>query len=483
MARPTDFKGHDEPSINYLNSLNTGTKATYKCYFKLFLNFKNMTSQQILDNKRNNKNNETETDVLNFKQWMKTQKTKKGNYYSDNAILTAIHAITGFFDNYRTPLKFTTNESHKLNGKAQRTSKDYTLTNLIIEKMASQGNLRDRYIVLLGKSLGLRASDFINLTYGTFRALDLNQEPPIFMGEIMTIKEKTIAYPFIDADALPIVRQIIESNIDKPDTDKILKFEKEELSAIIQRLAKNANIPLGDYHLRFHCFRKYLINCLARSVGCDSIWKQIVGKAISEDAYIDDSRLRESYIKVMEFTTIYKENGNGKVSKISEELTKQSKITDALLQDSIKRDSELEKTKQQLTKMQKTIDLQTFLIEMFSHAQYTSMVNLMSKPPEERTKELTLTPEAYQKIRIEDPKTPKKQSLRLLELNYEIMSKGTEEQRRQWYTDEVWKQMKDKIEQLNKKAKYIEENPNSEEAKEEARLQQAEIEIFKDYNR
>jgi hypothetical protein len=185
----------------------------------------------------------------------------------------------------------------------------------------------------------------------------------------------------------------------------------------------------------------------------------------------------------MEFTTIYKENGNGKVSKISEELTKQSKITDALLQDSIKRDSELEKTKQQLTKMQKTIDLQTFLIEMFSHAQYTSMVNLMSKPPEERTKELTLTPEAYQKIRIEDPKTPKKQSLRLLELNYEIMSKGTEEQRRQWYTDEVWKQMKDKIEQLNKKAKYIEENPNSEEAKEEARLQQAEIEIFKDYNR
>jgi len=46
------------------------------------------------------------------------------------------------------------------------------------------GDLREKYILLLGKSFGLRVGDFTALTYGTFRSINLDQEPPISIGEI-----------------------------------------------------------------------------------------------------------------------------------------------------------------------------------------------------------------------------------------------------------------------------------------------------------
>ena len=53
----------------------------------------------------------------------------------------------------------------------------------------------------------------------------------------------------------------------------------------------------------------------------DQKWKQIVGKSISEGAYISSFELKESYAKVMKMTTI-STNGNGKVSHLAEEVTK-----------------------------------------------------------------------------------------------------------------------------------------------------------------
>jgi len=283
-----------------------------------------MTGQQILDSKRTDKNYEWEKKVISFKQWMKTQKTKQGNYYSDNATNTAVNTLRSFFDYYRTKLDFSQNENRKLNGKAKRVSKDYMLTNEDISKMAFIGNLRERYIILLGKSLGLRAGDFITFTYGTFRSLNLDQEPPIFIGEFQTAKEGVTAYPFIDSDTLPIIKTILEANKNKPNSERIITIQDEELSSILQALAVKANINLGDQHLRFHCFRKYLSDRLSANMS-ESKWKQIVGKAISEGAYVSNFELRDSYIKTMKMTTI-SSNGNGKVTELAEQVTNLSKI-------------------------------------------------------------------------------------------------------------------------------------------------------------
>jgi integrase len=307
------YEGYDKTLIEFITSQRKSTQQVYKSFFKHILNFTKMTGEQLLESKKADKNYEWEKKVIAFKQYMKD----KG--LSDNSANTAVNTLRSFFDYYRTPLLFSQNENRKLNGKAHRVTMDYMLTNEDLTKLTFVADLREKYIILLGKSLGLRAGDFITLTYGTFRSINLNEETPIFMGEFQTQKEGVTAYPFIDSDALPTVKAILENN-NKPNDERIVKIQENELSTLIQNLAKKANVNLGGKHLRFHCFRKYLIDRLSANMS-ESKWKQIVGKAISEDAYVSSFELRSAYIQAMKLTTI-NTNGNGKVSKLSEAVTK-----------------------------------------------------------------------------------------------------------------------------------------------------------------
>jgi hypothetical protein len=354
VTRTDDFTGLDDVCIKFLKQQNHSTQLTYKSFLKIVLEFTGMTGQQILESKKADKNNEWEQKVLDFKQWMKEKN------FSDNTTKSAITTLKSFFNCYRTPLSFNQSEKRKLNGRAQRVTQDYELSNEDITKMFSVGDLRERYIVLLGKSLGLRVGDFTTLTYGTFRSINLDQEPPIYMGKLQTEKEGVTAFPFIDSDVLPIVKSILDINKGKPNDKKIITVQNEELSTILQTLATKAGINLGGKHLRFHCLRKYLCDRLSINTS-DSKWKQIVGKAISEDAYVSPLELREIYLKAMKYTTI-STNGNGKVTKLSEELTelnnkinKQNAIIDALFQNSTKKDLELEAVKSELKALSNVI--------------------------------------------------------------------------------------------------------------------------------
>jgi hypothetical protein len=69
-----------------------------------------------------------------------------------------------------------------------RKTVDYLFDKDDLARMALAGNLKERYVLLVGKSVGLRASDFVALTYGTFRSLKLDAEPPVAIGEIGTKK-------------------------------------------------------------------------------------------------------------------------------------------------------------------------------------------------------------------------------------------------------------------------------------------------------
>jgi hypothetical protein len=75
-----DWQGYDDTCIAFLTSLEKkGTAHTYKAYLKHFLKFKQMTGKQILEDKRNSKNYETE--IFAFKQYLKTQKTQQGKNF------------------------------------------------------------------------------------------------------------------------------------------------------------------------------------------------------------------------------------------------------------------------------------------------------------------------------------------------------------------------------------------------------------------
>lgn len=308
-----NWKGYDDTVIAFLTSQKKGTQATYKSLFKLIMAYPNwndekpnttMTPTEMLTHKRQDKTYSWERKTITFKQWVKTQETRNGDHYGDHAADCAINTLRSFFEYYREPLKLSQSESRKLNRRSRRKTQDYMLDNEDIAKMAYVANLNEKYVLLAGKSFGLRVGDFITITYGMYRSINLDQPAPVFLGELSTEKEGVLAFPFIDSDALPVVKKLLSINEDKANWVRVVDVQEEEMTSLLQRLAVRAGINLGGKRLRFHCLRKYLVDRLANNMS-ESKWKQIVGKAVSEDAYVSAFELRSSYEKTMQWTTIF----------------------------------------------------------------------------------------------------------------------------------------------------------------------------------
>ena len=301
---------NDKIIDDFLNSqTKLGTFKTYKTQMKLYLEYTGKTGQQIIDEKRNDKNFQVEKNILGFRKWL-LQKGKSENYAT-----STVGAVRGFYSYYRIPLMFRKQESRKLTEKNRKTT-DYLFDREDLAQMALAGNLKERYVLLVGKSVGLRASDFLKLTYGQLRSVKLEDEAPVTLGELATQKERIKAYPFLDSDAIPIAKAILEANKDKADNQRILTDTGDNLSVILQTLAKKAGMEIenGAVHgkrIRFHCLRKFLIDRLS-AYASESQWKQIVGKAIGEGAYVSQEQLKGIFSRSMRDLLI---NGNGMKAK------------------------------------------------------------------------------------------------------------------------------------------------------------------------
>jgi hypothetical protein len=277
---------------------------------KQYLQYTQKTGQELLDIKKADTTFQVENSMLNYRKHI----LSKGK--SENYAVGSIMTIRGFYSYYRLPLQFRKQESKKL-GEKNRTTQDYLFDREDLAKMALAGNLKERFVLLVGKSIGLRASDFLSLTYGAFRSIKLDGEAPIALGETATKKEKIKAFPFLDSDAIPIVKQMLESNKDKKDNDRVLTDTEDNLSVILQTLARKAGMEIenGTIHgkrVRFHCMRKFLIDRLSAYAG-ESQWKQIVGKSIDESAYISQDQLKGVFSRAMKDLLI--NGGNGLKAK------------------------------------------------------------------------------------------------------------------------------------------------------------------------
>jgi hypothetical protein len=139
-------------------------------------------------------------------------------------------------------LQLRRHESEQLK-KGHRKTEDYKFSREDLKKMAEHGDLKEQYVVVAGKSFGLRASDFLNLKRGDLSPY-INYEPPISIGCINTIKESVPAYPFIDSDAQPVIKHMLEQLAREGRTnpsEKMLKYKYEkELTQVLKRLAKEA---------------------------------------------------------------------------------------------------------------------------------------------------------------------------------------------------------------------------------------------------
>ncbi|MGD0644113.1 MAG: hypothetical protein ABSA75_04340 [Candidatus Bathyarchaeia archaeon] len=365
----------DDLEVNqFLDSIEKpSTKATYKTSMKFYLDFTGKSGKELLEIKKADKDFKVEESMMAFKKWILEEKwkieaeskpktTKRGTVrkepkpYSSSFAVNAMMTARSFYAYYRMPLVFRKQEAKTLKQKT-RTTQDYLFDKEDLAKMALVADLKQRYVLLLGKSVGLRASDFTTFTYGQFRCLKLDNDAPIAIGEIMTQKENVLAYPFLDSDAIPIVKQILESNRDKKDSDKIIVDTEDNLSVVLQTLAKKAGIDPHGKRIRFHCLRKFTIDHLS-ALASESQWKQIVGKAISEGAYVSQDQLRGVYLRAMPSLLI---NGNGIKAKKLIELENALRAVE----------SENATSKTRIDLLQKTVEELKKSIEGLYHIQQT----------------------------------------------------------------------------------------------------------------
>ena len=288
---------NDKATEEWLNAQKKSTKPVYKVYWNYFLEFTGLTGDQIVESRKADKEFAWQKRVMEFKNWL----ISKGQ--SENSAKTAANTVRGFFQYHRLPLQFRRSESAKLS-EAKRKYEDYKFSREDLQKMNEVADLMEKYVIVAGKSFGLRAGDFLRLTRGDFEPY-IDREPPIAIGEKETEKKGVMAYPFIDTDAKPVIKLMLDymnrKGRTKP-TDKMLSFGDEiQLTRVLRRVTEKANINLGNKRVRFHCLRKFLIDRLSSHMS-ESKWKQIVGKTISEGAYVSSESLRDDYARAMSET-------------------------------------------------------------------------------------------------------------------------------------------------------------------------------------
>jgi integrase len=296
----------------WLSGFSEGSSRVYTAGYDYFIEFMNETEQGTWNDQRllqereedvRNRSYAFEQKLIEFYNWLKNYQNQN---FSDNTRKSYLKAIRSFFSFHRLDVKFTQQQKAKISKKPKPKRKFYEFTLEDLKKMVGVANPKEEYILLAGKDLGLRASDFVNLKQGTFIARDLNAEPPIALGEIYTVKEGVTAKPFLSADGVQAVKHwlTVLKNSGKLDANKkMLKLGKRELSKILKRLAKKAGIQLGTEEVRFHQLRVFLVTRLSQVVETNR-WKQIVGKEVPESAYVKPFQLREDYAKVLPLVTV-----------------------------------------------------------------------------------------------------------------------------------------------------------------------------------
>ena len=306
--KPKDYFPGDKATHEWLDSQDKSTRNAYQHKWKLFIEFTGMTGDQILENRKQDTSFFWEKKTLAFKKWLKeTKKKPDGEPYSDYSVRQGTVVVRSFFAHHHKDLQYRRKESQKLR-EAKRKTEDYKFSREDLKKMADVSDLTEKYVVVAGKSFGLRVGDFLKIERGDLEAY-IDREPPISIGDLGTRKESVSAFPFIDSDAKPVIKLMLEKMDREGRTDpneRMLTYKHEiQVSQVLQRITNKAGINYGNKRVRFHCLRKFLTDRLSRFMS-ESKWKQIVGKTISEGAYVSSEELREDYARAMAETTFTK---------------------------------------------------------------------------------------------------------------------------------------------------------------------------------
>lgn len=200
---------NDKAANEWLNSFKASTRNTYRDHWGRFLDYMGMTGDRILESRRADKKYNWEKRILAYKEWLKIQKNEKGELLSDYYVRQSTITVRSFFAFHRVDLQFRHAEKTKLREAKPKTT-DYRFSREDLKRMTDIADLEGKYVVVVGKSFGLRAGDFLALTRGHFDPY-IDRQPPVSVGKIYTTKEKVPAFPFVDTDAKPIIKAMLDN--------------------------------------------------------------------------------------------------------------------------------------------------------------------------------------------------------------------------------------------------------------------------------
>lgn len=296
---------------------NKHTNALLKLGYEAFVQFLEETTNQTWNDQKLIRERTEDLDkrsyifeqkLIEFYNWLNNRefkydklKTKERNKISDSTRKSYLKGIRSFFAFHRLDFKLTNQQKLKLSKKPKPAIIYYDFSLDDITKMLRFANPKQRYILLCGKDLGLRASDFVRLKQGLFTAHLKEKEQPYSLGKIYTKKEGVLAYPFLSDEGKRTIEtwlKVLESKGLRNDNDRMLRIKEQELSENLKRLAQKSGIEIGNETVRFHSLRKFLIDRLS-SITSESKWKMIIGKSVSESAYVSELQLREIYARCL----------------------------------------------------------------------------------------------------------------------------------------------------------------------------------------
>jgi len=319
---------------DWLNSYGKGTRTVYQLSINAFYQFLDQTylesvpwnGDKVHQDRKASQRSDDETAkfkyedvIVRFANWLHSKKSVYRHSDSseftlaDNTVAGYCIAVRSFFAYLRMPLVLNRPQKRAIAQTRNVRNMPYHLTLADIVAMKRQANTKERYVLLVGKSLGLRIGDFVSLRQGLFEGNLKDHEAPYSLGVLITEKRKQPAYAFLDYEAHQAFldwKQELQA-LNKWDgkdrfmlsgTRPVSHMTEQEVNGMLKRLAMKAGLRLGNLRLSFHCFRRFLCDHLSTAVGDMNKWKQVVGKQIPESAYISSNNLREAYAKVMQYT-------------------------------------------------------------------------------------------------------------------------------------------------------------------------------------
>lgn len=360
----------------FLDSFQSkGTKKIYKMGLKKFFAWAGKTPDQVLQERKDDLTQKPNEDLVTYRnraqnyakiiEQFHSYLLKEG--YKINTAKSLTNGIRQLFRYYQMDIKVRNGSSLNRTVKTQR---NFPLTIEHVRKMYQVANFRERIILSMATDLGLRVSDFLKIKKTELP--DLSLETPISF-DIMTGKEDVIAKGFLSKETVELLKKYIKTlSEDNPylfpsSQHKPTPISRTQMSNLIKDLAKKAGLKINNgKSLTFHCFRKMFLSASIDSGIGLTAGKKLVGKTIpqSDDTYFTTVKLRELFSQVKKFLTINESQKletdtidtlKKTISKLQEDLTIQTKITETISEDNLKMKNELEQVHVDMKEFKQTI--------------------------------------------------------------------------------------------------------------------------------